>query len=460
MTTAVAERTTVRYNPWAEELYQPSGLYDFNMVGGGRGSSKTYEITQAIAYRGHQEPLRIAICREHLNSIKESAKPELDERIRALGLERPDCYTIHDTSIDHANGTHIFWQGLSKSSEEDIKGLKANIVWVEEAHAASGRSWELLRPTVRADESLIIASFNPTLRTDAVYKWTEENKYDPYVWYRHVTYRDNMFFTARNDRERLREQENEPERYQHIWEGKTDDGDADTLVLAYGVLDKCVKAWKEGLAPPVIDAPVCDGGLDLAYGGPDKCALIIRRGPVVESLDMWPGIAGYLTPAASRAHTGLAEADAYSLYYDATGGDTIMGEFMRLDPNYRVLPVNFGGKVAGPGVMYEPRRTNEQVFARRNAQMAFNLRLRANRTVRLMNGDTDVDPATCLFIRSDIPRLEQYLSELTQPKYRSNPTTGKIEIDKRGDENKKSPDSYDATALAFARDCDYLRARL
>ena len=53
------------------------------------------------------------------------------------------------------------------------------------------------------------------------------------------------------------------------------------------------------------------------------------------------------------------------------------------------------------------------------------------------------------------------LSELTQPKYRSNPTTGKIEIDKRGDdEAKKSPDSYDATALAFARDCDYLRARL
>ena len=268
------------------------------------------------------------------------------------------------------------------------------------------------------------------------------------------------FSTARNDRERLREQENEPERYQHIWEGKTDDGDADTLVLAYGVVEQCVKAWKEGLAPPVIDAPVCDGGFDIAYGGPDKCALLIRRGPVVESLDMWPGVAGYLTPAAIRAHTALAEHDAYSLYYDATGGDTIMGEFMRLEPNYRVLPVNFGGKVAGPGVMYEPRRTNEQVFARRNAQMAFNLRLRANRTVRLMNGDTDVDPATCLFIRSDIPRLEQYLSELTQPKYRSNPTTGKIEIDKRGDENKKSPDSYDATALAFARDCDYLRARL
>ena len=94
--------------------------------------------------------------------------------------------------------------------------------------------------------------------------------------------------------------------------------------------------------------------------------------------------------------------------------------------------------------------------------MAFALRLRANRTVRLLEGDTDVDPATCLFISSKIPRLEQYLSELTQPRYRTNPTTGKLEIDKRGDdEAKKSPDSYDATALAFARDSDAgLRARL
>ena len=78
MTTATAERTVIRYNPWAEELYQPSGLYDFNIIGGGRGSSKTYEITQAIGVRGHQEPLRICVAREHLKSIDESAKPELE----------------------------------------------------------------------------------------------------------------------------------------------------------------------------------------------------------------------------------------------------------------------------------------------------------------------------------------------------------------------------------------------
>ena len=41
MTPGIAERLTFEYNAWAEELYNPSGIYDFNIVEGGRGSSKT-----------------------------------------------------------------------------------------------------------------------------------------------------------------------------------------------------------------------------------------------------------------------------------------------------------------------------------------------------------------------------------------------------------------------------------
>ena len=38
----------------------------------------THEITQALAYRGSLESLRICVAREHLKSIDESAKPELE----------------------------------------------------------------------------------------------------------------------------------------------------------------------------------------------------------------------------------------------------------------------------------------------------------------------------------------------------------------------------------------------
>ena len=60
-----------------------------------------------------------------------------------------------------------------------------------------------------------------------------------------------------------------------------------------------------------------------------------------------------------------------------------MGEFMRLDPDYQGAGRSTSAARWQDLVsMYELRRTNEQVFARRNAQMAFNLRLRANRTVQ------------------------------------------------------------------------------
>ena len=114
--------------------------------------------------------------------------------------------------------------------------------------------------------------------------------------------------------------------------------------------------------------------------------------------------------------------------------------------------VGFGGEVRGKKVLYEPNRTNENTFARRNIQMAMALRLRANNTVALMNGREGIDPLDCLFIRHDLPHLEAFLNVLTKPIRRIGPTTGKWELDKRGgDEAAKSPDEFDALSLAFAR---------
>ena len=123
MVVAQPDSRTVVCNPWAAPLYQSPSPYDYRIISGGRGSSKTNEVTRALVTLGHQQPLRIYVAREHLKSIEESAKPELEERIRELGLLRPDCYTVTRTNINHANGTHIFFVRLSKMSEEDIKGL-------------------------------------------------------------------------------------------------------------------------------------------------------------------------------------------------------------------------------------------------------------------------------------------------------------------------------------------------
>ena len=209
-------------------------------------------------------------------------------------------------------------------------------------------------------------------------------------------------------------------------------------------------------------APLVDAGFDVAFGGADKCAIVIRQGPIIDYLDKWPGVTGYLEPAVTRAHEAIERYYTSRCYYDATGGDAVRGEFARLDPGYTLRPINFGGEVGGPTKYYEPRRPNGEVFARRNIQMGYALRLRANRTVRLLaDKDADVDPLECLFIRDDLPGVEDFMAEMSWPIKRTNPLTGKIEIDKRGgDEAAKSPDGFDAACLAFARDSDNgLRAR-
>ena len=151
--------TRLKTNSWSKPLYQYPSRYDYKIAFGGRGSSKTYEVTQALTILGHIRPLRICIAREHLNSITESALPEMLDRMRNLGLMRPDCYEPTLTHIDHRNGTHVFFMGLSKMSEEDIKGLaQVDILWIEEAHTMSPTSWEKIRPTIRKDDSEIWAS--------------------------------------------------------------------------------------------------------------------------------------------------------------------------------------------------------------------------------------------------------------------------------------------------------------
>ena len=241
------EPKTLEYNKWAWDLYAPhsESPYDYMLADGGRGASKTFEFTQALAYKGHIEPLRIAVGREHLKSIDESAKPELEDRIKRFGLMRAGCYRSTQTSIDHENGTHIFFIGLSKLSEEDIKGLAMlDILWNEEAHRTSHASLELILPTLRKDGAQYWGSWNQKNRNDAISKLLKALKGDPLVWHRHLTHKDNKFFTERNERERLRFKAQYPKRYAHVWEGKFDDFSEKRKVLPYDLL----QLWRRCLA--------------------------------------------------------------------------------------------------------------------------------------------------------------------------------------------------------------------
>ena len=367
-------------------------------------------------------------------------------------MELTNEFDILKYEINHKRtGSHMWFPGFNRNPDSLRSTHAIDVLWIEEAQTL-GDEMELIIPTVFRDDNdmaEIWLSWNPIRRTDWVWKrfgkGMELRLGDISV---HVNYNDNPWFPPGLERERTAFLNEEPDRYAHVYLGLPDDGDADKQVLTYAMLESCVKAWKAGLAPSRDDAPLCDVGLDIAEGGKNKCAEVVRVGPVVDFIDMWPGVSGDLSIAAGRAHNNLEHYDPYRLYYD--GSSPMMNEFRRLEVDYRVLAINFGGKVGGPTKQYEPRRTNEQVFARRNIQMADALRLRANRTVQLLKGNREVEPMDCLFIRDDLPDLEGYLADMTQPIRRQSPQSGKWELDKRGSESDgESPDRFDAYVFEF-----------
>ena len=253
--------TQILFPSWAEPLFRPRR---YKVLYGGRSSGKTWQASGALVIQGHQEPLTVACVREHQKSLDDSAKPALINWIDRLGLRRPDAYTVTQTEIRHANGTRFFFAGISTSSEEDIKGWEGvNRCWVEEAHRMSARSRELLYPTVfRRPDSELWFTFNPQYRTDPVWKdfvagsWGRGHRY-----VRKVNYRDNPFFPEAENALRLEAKRLEPDRYPHIWLGEPDDGDADTQVIAYSLLERCVDAWVGGYAPEREEGPAGRRGL-------------------------------------------------------------------------------------------------------------------------------------------------------------------------------------------------------
>lgn len=351
----------------------------------------------------------------------------------------------------------MFFPGVVHQAESWLSMEGVDVVWIEQAEFLTDEM-ETIAPTIRKPGSELWFTWNAGLRSRAAWCWQRfrVRRQPDDIVAGPVNYDENPWWSPEQERERVDFEDAEPGRYQHVYLGAPDDGDADLQVLPYDLLRQCVQAWDRRPRDP---GPV-DAGLDMAEGGRNQCALVVRAGPCVLHVERWPGESGSLTAAARRADRIAREHVVHRLYYDAAS--PMRGEFVRLKPTYGVRPVAFGGAVGGKDVLYEPGRKNEAVFRARNAQMGDALRLRARRTVRLMRGE-EVDPNRCLFIDPKMPRLEAFMTELSQPLRRQSPTTGKWEIDKRASilgDNLDSPDRYDAMALAFARDTEHgLKAR-
>lgn len=194
------------------------GMHRYKVAYGGRGAGKSASFARALLTLGAHQRLRILCAREVQKSIKDSVHRLLADTIEVMKLGK--FYSVLENEIRGKNATVIIFAGLSDMTAESIKSYEGiDICWVEEAQAVSKRSWDILVPTIRAPNSEIWVSFNPSMDTDETYQRFVVRKPDNSVvvamnWY------DNPWFPPVLEQERLACKRDQPADYDNIWEGK------------------------------------------------------------------------------------------------------------------------------------------------------------------------------------------------------------------------------------------------
>jgi len=198
--------------------------HDYKISYGGRGGSKSWAYARALILRAAEKKIRILCTREVQKSIKDSVHKLISDQIELLGLGSQ--FTILQNEIRGKNGSEFIFTGLSTQTVESVKSYeKIGIVWAEEAHKISRRSWDVLLPTIREPGAEIWISLNPELDTDETYvRFIENPPIGAFV--QEINHRDNPWFPEFLEKQRkellrqvglgLRTQDD----YDNIWEGK------------------------------------------------------------------------------------------------------------------------------------------------------------------------------------------------------------------------------------------------
>jgi phage terminase large subunit len=206
----------VRFPPKVKFLFAPSR---YKALRGGRGSAKSWSIARALLVIGASKTIRVLCTREVQKSIQQSVHQLLEDQVAALGLS--SFYEVLQHEIRGKNGTEFYFSGLSDQTADTLKSFEGcDIVWCEEAHSITERSWNILTPTIRKEASEIWVSFNPELESDETYRRFVTSR-PPDCVSVEMNYTDNPWFPPVLEAERLHAKATmKAEVYAHIWEGK------------------------------------------------------------------------------------------------------------------------------------------------------------------------------------------------------------------------------------------------
>jgi phage terminase large subunit len=192
----------------------------FKGMKGGRGGGKSHYVAETLVrdcFRGH---VRAACIREVQNSIKDSVKQLIEDKIRKHNVL--GHFKITEREIVGPNESLFIFRGLQNHTAASIKSLEGfNRPWYEEAQTLTQRSLDLAIPTFRTPGTEQLFTWNPEFADDPVDKFFREGieADDPDFICVTVNYEDNPWFPDDLRRDMERDKLRDIDKYNWIWRG-------------------------------------------------------------------------------------------------------------------------------------------------------------------------------------------------------------------------------------------------
>ena len=189
--------TTIEIPKAFREIFDPQ--YRDIALYGGRGGGKTHNVAGPLVIQAAQKPLRIVCAREIQNSIRDSSKAVIEDKIKDYGLKGHFVITDQEIRGQRKNNedSRFLFKGMWRNPDA-IKSLEgADVFWGDEANRFSERSIRLVRPTMRKPGSRMIWTWNPEFDHDPIDRlFRGENGPPPRSLVKQVGWQDNPYFKA------------------------------------------------------------------------------------------------------------------------------------------------------------------------------------------------------------------------------------------------------------------------
>lgn len=190
---------------------------------GGRGSGKTRTFAKMTAIRAYAFAMAgrsgVILCaRQYMNSLADSSMEEVKAAIRSEPwlLEQ---FEIGEKFIRTRDGrVSYLFAGLDRSIDSIKSTARILLAWVDEAEPVTETAWQVLIPTIREEGSELWVTWNPKREGSDTDKRFRRDQPDD-VKIVDMNWRDNPWFPAVLERERLVDLDQRPDSYDHVWEG-------------------------------------------------------------------------------------------------------------------------------------------------------------------------------------------------------------------------------------------------